>query len=80
MCRLCAPTHIVVTRCQILAVRADAEHTGRWPDPTMVDACNVCLWDLDGSGMLPRFYCHSGDRVRAAVIARIDSGELYPHA
>jgi hypothetical protein len=80
MCRLCTSTHTVITRSQILAVRADASHTGRWPDSTMVDACNVCLWELDGNGMLRGFYSHAGDRVRAAVDARLRTGELFPHA
>jgi hypothetical protein len=46
----------------------------------MVDACNVCLWELDGNGMLRGFYSHAGDRVRAAVDARLRTGELFPHA
>jgi len=80
MCRFCTPTHTVVTRAQILAVRADASHSGRWPDATMYDACNVCLWELDGAGELRHCYLRSAERVRAAIDARIRAGELFPHA
>lgn len=53
---------------------------GRWPDATMVDACNACLWNLDARGELHEHYTRSAERVRDAVVARTRSGEMYPHA
>ncbi len=70
-----------ITRALILAIRTDAHHTGRWPDQTMTDACNACLWELDGNGELhPQFYSRSAERVRAAIEGRIGAGELFAHA
>jgi hypothetical protein len=70
-----------ITRAEILTIRSDALSTGRWPDQSMVDCCNVCLWDLDGSGLLiAGHYSANADRVRAAIDARLRTGEMYAHA
>ena len=65
--------NIVVTRDQIVAVRDTARG-----DQSLVDACNVALWDVDVTGVLDGCHTASGDRVRSVIIARIDAGELAP--
>lgn len=60
----------ICTRSEIEAVR----HTTT--DQTLADACGVALWNLDTAGILSGNYTESSDRVRAAIIARIDAGEM----
>jgi hypothetical protein len=60
----------VCSRAEIEAVRDTTS------DQTLVDACNVALWSVDATGILSGCYTESTDRVRAAIVARIDSGEM----